>query len=213
MEIFRKSTRSTSILFIIFGVSIFIACTNKPTKEALEYFKKARRAENQGSIDRAERLYAKACEGNHAEACYESGTILEKSNLTDKAITQFERGCDLDNEGCISLVDIYLKKNNLSEAKKYALKMCNSGNEITNAIACTRLGVIYYKESNKVEALKYWQKACDGGSFAACNNIGIYKEREEKDIEGAIRYFKEACQGKVREGCTQYYRLIKASKK
>jgi hypothetical protein len=87
-----------------------------------------------------------------------------------------------------------------AKARTLFTQACNGD----NMNACNYLGAIYDQgqgvKADDDTARKIYQKSCDQGNMLGCNNLGTVLQNLGNNTE-ARKYFKKACDGKLKEAC------------
>ncbi len=177
------------------------------------------------------------CQENNGEACailgisYEDGTSGPQD--LSKAISYFEKACDLDSGiGCFRLgrylAEYDYAKMELRDEKKAQLcfeKACKYG----SGAGCERAGLTYAimpGAENKAKAKEFYQKAkenyekgCEEGSGQSCSGLGFYyvspqfqlddKEKSNEYYLKAKDIFSKECKEGSGESCSKLAALYK----
>lgn len=136
--------------------------------------------------------YLKAAEQGSQEACrrvglfYKTGKGVRRNNT--KAIEWYKKANAYSRVG-----DVYNDKNDFSEALKWYTKAAETGDHFDQSFLATYL----YNHEMYEEALKWEIKASEGNPDY-CRAVGRYYEwgkGVEKDLDGAMRWYKKAAEG------------------
>ena len=138
-----------------------------------------------------------ACELGDGVAC---GILGFKSGDINKAISFYEKACELDNPyGCFNLGDMYENGNGVAKDINKANSLYEKACELGRGYACSYLGIRYEngngvaKDINKANSL--FEKACELDNGEACFYLGAsYKNGYgvAKDINKANSLFEKA---------------------
>jgi TPR repeat protein len=167
------------------------------------------------NINKANTLYAMACEENIAIACvnlglnYDDGVgYIENSK---KANELYLKGCQLQNgEGCRYLAINYKHGNGTAANAKTALSYNVKGCELNDVEACNESGEAHEEgirtKKNYEIAFKAYSKACQMENGKSCYKVSDFLEKglgTEKDIPKSIKFALLACEMAESGGCVR----------
>ena len=143
-------------------------------------------------------VYKKDKSGNEVENEAQAAKYLQKSlsllhglDDFDKALAQFEQGCDTDDAMACLNYGILLEQINKSlEAELKYKKGC----ELGSGASCSNLGYILQSKGKFDEAKKQYTKACFLDEAYGCYNLSCLYSKEKK-IELSKQYLRMAVSG------------------
>lgn len=137
----------------------------QPSAQAQEYFDKFLTSLDKKDYGAAKDNVDKACELDHAEACYADGQLYLRVGNLQAAKGRFERACGLEHKfGCAQLGITLLNLDQINDAVDTLNKACDMG----DGLACGNLGNLYSGKHPRIkqDILKskgYYAKACKLG--------------------------------------------------
>ena len=154
---------------------------------------------------KAEGLYKKACNGNHAPACLEQSRLAKP----DEAVKLLDRACTLQSgEACGLLATRYQSgdgvEKNMTRAGEIHQKACDGG----WGASCLALGAMLHDgrgvPKDVVKANALYAKACEANEPASCAALGFANRTGDgvaKDPAKAMALFHKACDKRSAVGC------------
>jgi TPR repeat protein len=174
--------------------------------------------------------FKKACDLGNGQGCAEVGDFYKDEKKYKIAANFFEKGCELDGNGCYSFIELRQKGYVLQDAHKiikYYKKMCNE--KYGAYYSCYELGTLY--ENGQIvrqdyqKAAEYYKKACQKNDIKSCkayaslikqgkaikkdnkvSNMYVMKVFTEADknhnYKKASKLLKEACDKLNGKGCS-----------
>lgn len=126
-----------------------------------------------GDVPAAMRRYLEACERREASGCVLAGLLAEeRGRQRDKALTLFERGCDVEEDGggCLSEAEMRSFYAGAYSEESMHRRSCDGASQ--SALACYNAGVGhergYRGAADLARARTFLKKACDAGLQKAC---------------------------------------------
>jgi uncharacterized protein len=181
-------------------------------------------------VEKAERLYEKACDGGFAQGCSDSAEwnlsvtldmrrhgFVEKKEGNEYIAKLFQKGCGGGVvKACFNGGQMYhdgtIVQKDEAKAIQLYQKACDGG----QAEGCANGGQMYHDgagvQKDEDKAIKLFQRGCNGDIATACFEVGqMYHDGTivQKDEAKASQFFRKACDGGDPNGCAHVgYRLI-----
>jgi TPR repeat protein len=161
-------------------------------------------------LDRAFRLYQKACDAGERIGCanlgmmYMTGRHVERDPLRGQSL--LERSCKLEfGPACSNLSEHFDRANDLARAFEFARLGCDAA----DARACVQLGYAYTQgrgvATNGRLALVAYEQGCNLGEPAGCADAGIVCEEGNiipQDLPRALAHYRRACDAGFPRACS-----------
>jgi uncharacterized protein len=161
-------------------------------------------------------LIAKACAGNHAQACVTLATYYRIGRGVEKDLQQalflYEKSCEMNPQhgsavACGRLGDIYSKgeetEQNLARASQKYREGCNIGGQ-PNCVSFAELNRLDANETVSASLTRLYNSFCEAPDGEACNTLGRIFERGygvPKDSKIAAASYKKSCDEEFYKGC------------
>lgn len=138
-------------------------------------------------LEKAKKLYKKACTLQYGQACYSLGELYENDEKVEYKLSEilelYEKSCTLGYSfGCSSLGYMYAHGTEKSPpeprtAAFFYAKAC----DLLDGLGCVNAGLIYADKDEKKKAdyeksAEYYRKACNLFVGSGCSNLGYYYE-------------------------------------
>lgn len=171
-------------------------------------FQLAERLEAAHENAKAVAAYTRACDEKTIGGCHNAGVLLrtDKSGTADpaRAVTMFQRECDLDHKTCDSVGEMYFEGVGVAKDHKRAAAAFQQSCDAGGPAGCSNLGALYQDgdgvAQDPAKALDLLVKACDLDNereqAAACDAAGVklfVGTGVTADPKRAVAYFTKAC--------------------